>query len=62
MFCRRSLAASIVGFALAVLAAALALDMAADLLRAALPVFIPLGIAAIVAVGAWRWLTRPRGW
>ncbi len=62
MFGRRSLAASIVGFALAVLAAAVALNAAADLLRAALPVLIPVGIVTLVSIGAWRWYRRPRGW
>ncbi len=62
MFCRRSLAASIVSFALAVLAAAVALHTAADLLRAALPVLTPVGVMTLVGVVAWRWYTRPRGW
>ncbi len=62
IFGRRSLATSIVSFALAVLVAAVALHAAADLLRAALPVLIPVGVMTLVGVGAWRWYTRPRGW
>lgn len=55
--------ASIVGFALAVLAACLALKLAAEYLLDALPVLVPVlavtGVAA--AVGRWWW-NRPRGW
>ena len=62
MYGRRSLATSIMGFALAVLVAAVALDWAADLLRAALPIVIPLGLMVITGIGVWRWYTRPRSW
>ncbi len=58
----RSWAASIVGFALMVLAAAYALHLAADLLREALPVLVPVGLVVLIGVGIWQWRTRPRGW
>ncbi len=58
----QSWAASILGFALAVLAACAALELAADLLRAALPVLLP-AFGCIVLVGAaWHFYNRPRGW
>jgi len=59
----RSWAASIVGFALAVLAACFALKLAADYLLAALPVLLPAGAGLFVAGIAWRWWAgRQRGW
>jgi hypothetical protein len=58
----RSWAASIVGFALAVLAAAYALSLAADLLRRALPVLIPAAAMFLVGIGLWQWRSRTRGW
>src|SRR3954471_23541744 len=62
MFGPRSLASSIVSFALALLAASIALNLAATFLQAALPVLIPVGIMTLIAVGIWRWHNRPRGW
>jgi hypothetical protein len=62
MFGLRSLAASIVNFALALLAASVALNLAATFLQAALPVLIPVGIVTLIGVGVWRWYNRPRGW
>ena len=59
---RQSWAASIVGFALAVLAAAYALSVAADLLRQALPVLIPTAVLVLVGIGLWHWRSRSRGW
>ena len=58
----RSVTANVVHFALAVLVAAVALHLAADLLRTALPVLIPLGVLMLVSLGVWRWHTRSRGW
>ena len=58
----RSWTASIVGFALAVLAAAYALNMAADLLRQALPVLVPVAIVVVLGIGLWQWRSRTRGW
>ena len=59
----RSWAASIVGFALAVLAACLALELAAEFLLAALPVLVPVALVTTgtVALGRWWW-NRPTGW
>ncbi|RBY76890.1 hypothetical protein DQ239_11875 [Blastococcus sp. TF02-09] len=57
----RSWAASIVGFCFAVLAACLALNWAAELLREALPVLVPVGVTVLVGIGLWRW-RHPRGW
>ncbi|MCF6743554.1 hypothetical protein E9529_04555 [Blastococcus sp. KM273128] len=59
---RRSWAASIVGFALAVLAAAYALNVAAALLRQALPVLIPVAVIVLISIGLWQWRSRTRGW
>jgi hypothetical protein len=59
----RSWSASIVGFALAVLAAAWALRLAATWLLAALPVLVPVAAVSVGGVAAWRWWSaRPRGW
>ena len=59
----RSWAASILGFALMVLAACLALKLAAEFLLAALPVLVPvvLATAGAIALGRWWW-NRPTGW
>ena len=58
-----SWAASIVGFALAVLAACFALKLAADFLLSALPVLLPVGAGLLVASAAWRWWSHNRrGW
>jgi hypothetical protein len=59
----QSWAASILGFALAVLAACLALKLAAEFLLAALPVLVPAVIVTtgVVALGRWWW-NRPTGW
>ncbi len=59
---RCSWTSSIVGFALAVLAAAYALGLAADLLRRALPVLIPAAVVFLVDIGLWQWRSRSRGW
>jgi hypothetical protein len=58
----RSWTASIVGFALAVLAVAYALNVAADLLRQALPVLIPVAVLVGIGIGLWQWRSRTRGW
>lgn len=59
----RSWAASIVGFAFAVLAACLALKLAAEYLLAALPVLLPTAAVAGGAALVWRWRSRrPPGW
>jgi hypothetical protein len=58
----RSWTASIVGFALAVLAAAYALNVAAQLLRQALPVLIPVAVLVLIGIGSWQWQSRARGW
>jgi hypothetical protein len=58
----RSWSASIVGFALAVLAAAVALNLAAGLLRDALPVLMPVGVVALSGLGIWRWHRHYHGW
>lgn len=50
------------GFALAVLAAAYALNLAADLLRQALPVLIPAAVLVVIGIGLWQWRSRSRGW
>lgn len=56
-------ATSIVGFALAVLVACLALNWAAALLRGALPVLIPVAVVAGMSTVGWRWWqTRTRTW
>ncbi len=59
---RRNWAASIVGVALTVLAAALVLNWAAQLLRASLPVLIPVGCVVLTGIGLWQWRSRRRGW
>ena len=61
MFGRWSPVTSIVQFALAVLVAAVALNLAARLIAAALPVLIPVGVVALIGFGLWRW-RNPRGW
>jgi hypothetical protein len=61
-FGRRSWAASIVGFALAVLAACAALQWAAQLLLQALPVLLPAAGVVLLGFFAWRYYNRPRGW
>lgn len=59
----RSWAASIVGFALVVLAVCWALRVAADNLRAALPVLLPTAVIVASVAVAWRWwINRPHGW
>ncbi len=58
----RSWAASILGFSLAVLVACAALELAADLLLAALPVLLPAGGVALLAVALWRYYNRPGNW
>ncbi len=58
----RSWTASIVGFALLVLAVCWALNLAAALLREALPVLIPVAAVTLCGLGIWRWHSRPRGW
>ena len=59
----RSWAASIVGFALAVLVACAALSWAAELLLVALPVLAPTAAVVGGTVLAWRWYSRrPPGW
>lgn len=59
----RSWAAGIVSFALAVLAACWALNWAAELIREALPVLIPVAVVALVGTIAWRWWrTQNRSW
>lgn len=62
----RSWAAGIVGFSLAVFAACYLLSLAADFLRHALPVLVPVGVVIGVVVAllsAWRWWrSRYRGW
>lgn len=45
----RSWAASLLGFALAVLVACAALNWAAELLREALPVLVPVALVALAA-------------
>ncbi|SDN38670.1 hypothetical protein [Geodermatophilus sp. DSM 45219] len=57
----RSWAASITSFTFVVLAAAFALNVAAELLREALPVLVPVGVTVLVGIGLWRW-QHPRGW
>lgn len=55
--------ASIVRFAAAVLAAAIALNLAAQFLAPALPVLIPVGGGTALGIGAWRWWRhRHQGW
>lgn len=59
----RSWTASIVGFALAVLAAAVALNLAAQYLVAALPVLVPTAVVGGGAIVGWRWWSHRRdGW
>ena len=58
----QSWTASILGFALVVLAVCAAFNLAAQLLREALPVLIPAGVVAIVSIGLWQWRSRSRGW
>lgn len=59
---RRSWTASIVGFALAVLAVCAALHLAADLLRPALPVLLPGAAIALLCLAIWRYVRRPHNW
>jgi hypothetical protein len=49
-------------FALAVLVACYCLNVAANYLREALPVLIPVVVIAIIGIGIWHWYHRPRGW
>ncbi|MGY1651768.1 hypothetical protein [Geodermatophilus sp. SYSU D01119] len=58
----RSWTTSIVGFALMVLVVSAALNLAAELLREALPVLIPTAIVVLMGYGIWHWRTRARGW
>jgi hypothetical protein len=58
----RSLATGIVSIALAVLIACYCLNLAADYLREALPVLIPVLIVVVIGIGIWHWYHRPRGW
>jgi len=58
----RSWAASILTFALAVLAACWALNLGAELLCEALPVLVPVAGVALAGYVAWRLYNRPRGW
>jgi hypothetical protein len=51
-----------VGAAIAVLVACYCLSLAADYLREALPVLLPVAIVIVIALGVWRWYSRPRGW
>lgn len=59
---RGSWTASIVGFALAVLAVAYALNVAAALLRQALPVLLPVAVIVLIGIGLWQWRSWTRGW
>lgn len=59
---RRGWTASIVSFALTVLAVSLALRLAAEWLREALPVLVPVAIVVAVGIGLWQWRSRSRGW
>lgn len=59
---RRSWTASIVGFALAVLVAALAVHSTAELVLSALPVLLPIaGCVGLLLAGRW-WSNRRGGW
>ncbi len=58
----RSWTASIVSCALLVLAVCWALNLAAELLREALPVLIPVATVVLCSYGLWRWQSRSRGW
>jgi hypothetical protein len=58
----RSWAASIMSFALAVLAASIMLQLAADYLRAALPVLVLTAGIVVLGLIAWRLYRRPRNW
>ena len=58
----RSWAASIVGFALAVLAASVMLSLAADYLWAALPVLLLTAGLVVLGIIGWRLYRRPRNW
>lgn len=58
----RSWTASIVSFAVTVLAVCLALKLAAEFLLDALPVLVPVAVIAS-GIYAWRWWSnRTRGW
>ncbi|TQN41691.1 hypothetical protein FHU33_1068 [Blastococcus colisei] len=58
----RSWTAGIVGFALAVLVACWALQLAAGLLLDALPILGPVAGLVVVGWAGWRYVNRPRGW
>ena len=58
----RSWAASLVWFAIAVLAVCAALQLAAQLLLQALPVLLPTAGVIVIGFFAWRYYNRPRGW
>ena len=50
------------GAALAVLVACYCLNRAASYLLQALPVLIPVAVVILIAIGLWRWYSRPRDW
>jgi uncharacterized membrane protein len=53
----------LVGACLAILASAVALKVAADLLLAALPVLLPTVVGGVLLVVGWRWWRdHPPGW
>jgi hypothetical protein len=57
-----SWAASIVGFALAVLAASVMLQLAAEYLMAALPVLLLTAALVVLGLIGWHFYRRPRNW
>ena len=58
----RSWAASLVSFALALLAASVLLELAAEQLRAALPVLLMVAGLGVLGLIGWRLYRGPRNW
>lgn len=58
----RSWMSSLLGLAFAVLAACAALQLAADLLLAALPVLLPVAGACLLGLIGWRAYSRRGTW